>query len=291
MSADPFSSIYLNRQKEGAGSQMALLEVKNAGFSYESQAIFQDINFAVKPGEVFCLFGPNGCGKTTLLECLLGGLKLSQGSVLLNNRNLASLRPNEIAKIMAYVPQDHLKSFPYTVEEVVLMGRSSYIGFFSSPCPDDYNYVDQALELVGLRKLKDRPYTQISGGEVQLVMLARALAQQSPLIIMDEPTCHLDFRHEIAMLETMVRLVREMGLAIIMATHSPNHAFYFENNAIPTRVALMNDQKFSITGTPSAILTEKNLMALYQVVAKIISYSSDSGEPLKQVMPISTLHV
>lgn len=267
---------------------MALLEIRNAAFCYPGQVIFQDISFSVNPGEVFCIFGPNGCGKTTLLECILGGLTLNQGTILLKGQNMSALRPKQIAKQMAYVPQTHVKSFPYTVEEVVLMGRSAYIGLLSKPAPEDYQAVERALALVGLSHLKDRPYTQISGGENQLVLLARALAQQSPLIVMDEPTCHLDFKHELFFLETMVRLVRETKLTIVMATHFPNHAYFFENNAVPTQVALMNGKTVSVSGVPSAVLTEKNMLELYQVATKIVSYTTDTGQILKQVMPCST---
>lgn len=270
---------------------MALLDVEEASFDYAGVAVFRNVNFSVNKGEIFCLFGPNGCGKTTLLECLLGGLRLTGGSVRLNGLSVESLRPSDMAKLVAYVPQDHHKSFPYSVEEIVLMGRAAYLGLFSAPGPSDYEIAHWALNLVGINRLAKRPYTQISGGEAQLVLLARALAQQAPLIVMDEPTCHLDFRHEIAMLETMVRLVHDTGLTIIMATHAPNHAFYFENNALPIRVALMNHQTFSLTGTPSVVLTEDNLKDLYQVRARVISCYSETGAELKQVMPVSTLTI
>lgn len=266
---------------------MSLMEVKNASFSYDSQDVFQNINFQVNPGEIFCIIGPNGCGKTTLLDCILGILKLKKGVILLNGKNINDIPPGDMAKQVAYVPQSHTKTFPYTVLDIVLMGRASYTGVFSSPSREDTVIAEQALKMVGLTKYKHRPYTQLSGGEGQLVMIARALAQRTPLIIMDEPTAHLDFKHELIVLETVVQLVKETGLSIIMATHFPNHAFYFENNHIATTVALMNQMTFSTCGSPSGVLSEENLKSLYNISAKVVAYRINDIE-LKQIIPLST---
>ena len=268
---------------------MSLLELKGASFGYNQQDIFTDIYFKIDKGEIFCIIGPNGCGKTTLLDSILGILRLKRGDILINGGSMQKMRPHEIARQIAYIPQAHNKTFPYTVLDVVLMGRAAYTGIFSSPSEDDVVIAEEALALVGLTRLKSRPYTQLSGGEGQLVMIARALAQKTPLLIMDEPTAHLDFKHELTVLETVVQLINDTGLSIIMATHFPNHAFYFENNNIKTSVALMDQKTFSQVGSPGDVISEKNLMTLYKINAKVVACPIGNGGQLKQIIPISTI--
>ncbi|KAF1085302.1 putative ABC transporter ATP-binding protein [Sporotomaculum syntrophicum] len=268
---------------------MHLLEVIDASFSYKSAKIFEHISISIGPGEVHCIIGPNGCGKTTLLDCILGILKFNAGEIKLMGRNINQYRIWEIANQMAYVPQSHAKTFPYTVLDIVLMGRASHTGMFSSPDMEDRAIAEDALAMVGLSRYKDRPYTQLSGGEGQLVMIARALAQQTPLIIMDEPTAHLDFKHELIVLETIVRLVRDTGLSVVMATHFPNHAFYFANHGINTFVALMSNHSFMAKGHPDNILTEENLQSVYNIYAKVVTQHIDEIGELKQIIPVGTL--
>lgn len=267
---------------------MSLIEVRNISFGYDRQALFQNVGFQVNSGEILCLIGPNGCGKTTLLDCLLGTIKPRTGQIFFRGEEINTLRPSDIAKHIAYVPQDHEKSFPYSVLDIVLMGRTPYTGMFSSPSLEDRRIAEEALDLLGLKRFKDRPYTQLSGGEGQLVILARALAQKTPVIIMDEPTAHLDFKHELLIMETIVRLVRETGLSVIMATHFPNHAFYFENNNIATSVALMNEKTLTAVGSPRDILSEENIKAVYNINAKVVSCAIGDND-LKQIIPINTL--
>ena len=202
---------------------------------------------------------------------------------------LAVMKPREIARQIAYVPQAHEKTFPYTVLEIVLMGRASFVGITGSPGKEDRLAAEAALDLVGVRYLSQRPYTRLSGGESQLVMIARALAQNTKLLVMDEPTAHLDFRHELQVLEVMVKLVKEQGLAILMATHFPNHAFYFENQQVKSRVAMMEKGKFFALGTPGEVLSESNVQNLYNINARVLSYSEDGVEQLKQIVAINTV--
>lgn len=268
---------------------MALLDVMNASFSYGSGDIFRRISFSVRAGEIFCLLGPNGCGKTTLLDCMLGSLKLKTGDIRLDGKTIGRMRPGELARAIAYVPQKHDRTFPYTVQDIVKMGRAAYIGLFGAPSRADEKAALEALEAVGMAHLRHRPYTQISGGESQLVMIARALAQATPMIIMDEPTAHLDFRHELVIMETVARLVREKGIAIIMATHFPNHAFYFQNNGVATRVALLHEGSFLAAGAPGDILSERNMELLYGVRAKLLTCEAGSAGTMKQIIPLGTV--
>ena len=264
------------------------MEAIDIGFAYPRHHVFENINFSVAPGEIFCLLGPNGCGKTTLLDCVLGLSKPQGGKVLLNGVSMRKLSPGKIAQQVAYVPQIHEKTFPYTVLDVVLMGRASYIGMFDSPDEEDIAIAKQALAMVGITRLQDRRYTQAQrrrrttgyGGP-------GSGAARRLLIVMDEPTSHLDFKHEMVIMETIVHLVQDAGLSILMATHFPNHCFYFENNGVVTRAALMSNGKFLAVGRPEEVLSEDNMKQLYNVDTRVISCDIEGKGELKQVIPIS----
>ncbi|MBU1170990.1 MAG: ABC transporter ATP-binding protein [Proteobacteria bacterium] len=267
---------------------MALINVKNISFSYGARIIFSQISFCVEPGQVYCLLGPNGCGKTTLLDCVLGFLTPDEGQILIRGKDSALCRSGWLSKSMSYVPQNHEGTFPYTVFDMVLMGRAAHIPFFSSPSPDDKDISWEAIEQVGLTEMAMRPYTLLSGGERQLVLIARALAQQAPVIIMDEPTAHLDFKHEFIVLETIMNLVRTRGLALVISTHFPNQAYYFESHQIPTTVAMLHKGRFIHSGPPDQVLTKDGIRTLYGIDSTIVSFDNN-GAPLKHVIPVKTL--
>lgn len=267
---------------------MNLLEVNEATFAYKpGEDIFSQISFNVQKGEIFCLLGPNGCGKSTLLDCVLGLLQPREGRIILDDMNVIGASASQLARKVAYVPQSHEKTFPYLVSDIILMGRASHISFWDSPSSEDKELVNEAMLQVGIYHLRNRPYIQLSGGESQLVMLARALAQKTPLIVMDEPTAHLDFKNELLILETMVNLVKEAGISILMATHFPNHAFYFENHQVQTRVALMVDRGFIETGTPGLVISESILEKVYQVETHLVDYKLGDNK-WRQVIPLRT---
>ena len=268
---------------------MTLITVNNAAFDYDQKNIFKGINFEVHEGEIFCLLGPNGSGKTTLLDCILGVLKLKKGRILFDGRDISSLGPGKLSKFLSYVPQRHDCAFPYSVFDIVLMGRAVYTKLFSAPSAEDRRISEEALDIAGISELKERPYTHISGGELQLVMIARALAQATPLIIMDEPTSHLDFRHEMVVLETIVRLVRDKNISVIIATHFPNHAFYFEDSRVKTGVAMLVDGGFMETGMPADILNPENIKRLYGVESNVIIHGHETGKVQKQIIPIRSI--
>jgi iron complex transport system ATP-binding protein len=267
-----------------------MIKVSNATFSYGKENVFEDISLEIRRGQIFCLFGPNGCGKTTLLHCMLGMLGLASGNITLAGSDVSRLKPQEIARLAAYIPQMHEKPFPYKVIDMVLMGRAAYTGMFSVPTAKDRKIAEEVLERLGIAHFRDRPYTQLSGGETQLVLVARALAQQTPMLLMDEPTAHLDFRNELYFLETIARLVQDTGLTIVMATHFPNHAFYFEGTSIESGLALMNDRKIAVQGPPAAVLTEENMARTFNIKSKVISYESQ-GKKVRQIVPLETIQV
>ena len=180
-----------------------LVDVKNISFSYDkdSPAVFENISFSIEKGDVLCVLGPNGTGKTTLIKCINGLHKVNEGEVYLNGSSIQTLSFKDISRMVGYIPQGHVPSFPFNVFDVVLMGRSPYLSITSSPKERDREIAMNALETLGIEDLKDKPYTNLSGGERQLVFLARVLAQEPDLLILDEPTNHLDFGNQIKLLE------------------------------------------------------------------------------------------
>lgn len=268
---------------------MSIIEVHNATFGYGKENIFRDISFSVTKGEVFCLLGPNGSGKTTLLDCVLGTNKLNSGNIKVNGKNIASYNPRKLAQQISYVPQRHECAFPYRVIDVTMMGRAPYTGIFSAPSKNDRKIARKALKLTGIYHLRRRPYTQLSGGELQLVMIARALAQNTSVIVMDEPTAHLDFRHELVVLETIMNLVKEKEISVLMATHFPNHAFYFDDNNLKINIALLKNGQFIANGRPGEMLNEEIIEDLYGVKSSLFFYSENNQNDRRRIIPLKTV--
>lgn len=260
-----------------------VLQVSGVSFAYGQREILHDVSLAMHSGEILCLMGPNGSGKTTLLDTVMDIHQPASGNIELLNRPLTSYKRHEIAQNMAYVPQIHDITFPYTVKEIVMMGRTAYTGFFGEPQPEDEEISLQALAKIGILEFADKPYSKLSGGEVKLVLLARALGQRTSLIIMDEPTAHLDFRNELLFLETIVDLCTKEDIAVLMATHSPSHAFYFAAKKLNCHAAMMNKGKMISYGTPEKVVTEKNIREVYGVKTKITSEWDEQGLEMKTV--------
>ena len=252
-----------------------LLQVHNACFSYAQRPILQNISFCLPEGSIFCIVGRNGCGKTTLLDCVMGMHRLQSGKILLLDKQASDYKPRDFASHVAYVPQAHAQTFPYTVLDVVVMGRTHAISAFASPGAYDRDIAMQSLVDVGMEHLADRLYTELSGGELQMVLLARALAQQPKLIVMDEPTAHLDFKNEWEVLCTIASLVRDKGLSILMATHFLNQAFFLQNAGTDIKVALMDNANFKQVGSADEVLTEKNLLEVYDMQTRVIRHAED----------------
>ncbi len=265
---------------------MTLVSVRNASFSYEGMTVFENINLDLARGEILCLFGPNGCGKTTLLDNILGHLEPDEGSIIIDVKDRGRYSHREIARKIAYVPQVHERTFPYRVIDIVVMGRTPYLSPYSSPGMEDYMIAENSLEMIGIGKLKDRLYTRLSGGETQLVILARALAQDAPVIIMDEPASHLDFRHELILLETVAELVEKKNLSILLSTHSPNHAFYFENRGLPVRVAMMAEKRIIYMGTPGDVITEEKMKRVFNINTKVFTGNGAETSKMKYIVPV-----
>jgi iron complex transport system ATP-binding protein len=242
-----------------------LIQIRQTSFRYGERTILSDLDLDVYRGEILSVLGPNGCGKTTLLRCIAGALTPSDGSVRVGGEEVKSLAPPARARRIGFLFQDHTASFPYAIRDVVLMGRAPHLGFFGFPGPRDRALAEQALERVGMLHLQDRPYTRVSGGERQLVLLARILVQEPDLILLDEPTAHLDLRNQVLTLR-MVRSLAADGLTMIMTTHDPNHALWFGG-----RAALMKAGRFVAVGPAQDVMTEATLTSTYDVAVAVFS--------------------
>lgn len=257
------------------------LEVKNISCGYGKKIIIRDLSFKIKSGETFTILGPNGVGKTTLFKAILGFIKLQKGKILLNGKDISKISRKEYAKYIGYVPQAHIPPFPYKVIDVVLMGRNPHINSFSQPKKEDYLIALECLSKMGIEDLKDRTYTEISGGERQLTLIARALAQDSQLLIMDEPTSNLDYGNQMKVLKYIDNIVKD-NKAVLMTTHYPNHVFLYS-----TKVATLSNNKEFRVGTPDTIMTEENLKDIYNIDVKIVS-SENKGKRgiVKYCLPV-----
>jgi iron complex transport system ATP-binding protein len=235
------------------------LEAERLGFGYPGKPVGRDVDLAVGPGEVVCLLGPNGSGKTTLFKTLLGLLPAQGGTVRIDGRPLDALPRAAVAQRVAYVPQAHAAHFPYTVLDMVLMGRTAHLGPFARPGPRDHAAAQAALATLAIADLAHADYTRISGGQRQLALIARALAQAAPLIVMDEPTASLDFGNQALVLRE-VRALAAQGYGIVLSTHDPDHAF-----ACAATVALLHEGRLTAQGPPANVLTAARLESVYGV--------------------------
>ncbi len=237
--------------------------IRSAGFSYGNKVVWRDINLRVKQGETICLLGPNGCGKTTLLNCIHGDLTPQSGEIQIDGRDVQKMTIIERARNMGYVFQEHSAPFPYSSLEVVRMGRSPHLGIFQVPSEQDTELAGDIMEEMGIGHLADKRYTMLSGGERQLVLIARTLCQEPEMILFDEPTSHLDFKNQTLILRTISRLAGR-GLTIIMTSHFPNHAWL-----LSSRVAMMGQNGIIAEGPAERVMTEENLSETYGLRVKV----------------------
>lgn len=259
-----------------------MLSAEHISFHYKGKKnILNDISFSLNRGEVLCLLGPNGTGKTTLMRCLLGILKPVNGRFLWQGNDINSFSIRKRAQCMAYVPQASALSFPYEVREVILMGRIAHLSLGSSPGEKDLKIVDEAMNKMGISHMKHNIFQNLSGGEKQMVLIARAMAQQASLMILDEPTASLDFANQVSAL-TMIRELSHQGYTILMISHSPDHAFL-----VADQVIMMKDGFVYAAGKPADVINEQTLTKLYGVKATVCTTDVISaGKKTKVCIPL-----
>ena len=256
------------------------LTLKHVTCGYGTTPILKDVSLTLRQGEIVCILGPNGIGKTTVFRSVLGFLKLLDGEVLLDGIPRDRMRARDFAKCVGYVPQSHEPPFPYSVPDVVVMGRAAHLRPFEAPGFEEYRIVDQVLNMLEISYLREKTYTQISGGERQMVLIARALAQNSGLLVMDEPTANLDFGNQIHVLQSIKKLTAS-GLGVLMTTHNPDHAFLCCD-----RVILLTKDKQVLEGPVDEIVTEENLRKAYGVEVRITTTVTETGEKIRSCVPL-----
>ncbi len=258
---------------------MEKVRTDNVCFGYNGRTVLHDISLCIEGGYVLSLLGPNGSGKTTLLKVLLGLYQPDTGNVLLEGTPMSELTPRQLARKVAYVPQTHRMSFAYTVFDIILMGRASYTSFFSRYSKEDYEIAEQAMERLSITWLRDRVYTEISGGERQLTLIGRALAQGADTLVMDEPLNGLDYGNQIKLLECIAGLAQE-GYTFVKTTHFPDHALWVSN-----RVVLMHQGRIIADGPTENVINEHNISELYDRDIAIL----DVGNGVRTCLPRSLL--
>ena len=249
---------------------MKTLDIQSLNFAYSTRGpqVLRDVSFTTESGDLLAVLGPNGVGKSTLFKCMLGFLRNYAGKIYLNGSDIKSMTHKEIAKQIAYIPQSTYPVFNYEVLDVVLMGLTSSLKVLSSPKQEHIDEAQAALESLGIAHLAHAGYGEISGGERQLALIARALVQKSKILIMDEPTANLDYGNQFRVMQRISGLAKE-GYTIILSTHNPDHAFLYAN-----RVVMIHKGTVIADGSPDSVLDADLIKTVYGVSVKVESFEN-----------------
>ena len=254
-----------------------ILEVRDLSFAYPGgETLFDHVSFALEEGQIFSILGANGAGKSTMMNCIANLLTPNRGEIRIAGKRLSDMSIREVSMLIGYVPQMHTAAYGYAVRDFVVMGRAPHLGFLKQPSAADFALVDETLEELGIARLANRPYTELSGGERQQVSIARAIVQQPKIIMLDEPTNHLDYGNQLRMLH-LVRKLASKGYTIIITSHMPDHVLMLGGS-----VGMLNDDGSFVTGRNEDIITEENLRRLYGVDVRLIYL-----EQLRRVVCVS----
>ena len=259
-----------------------ILKVENGCFGYPKQdEILTDINIQLDEGHILSVLGPNGIGKTTLLKCIIGLMPWSRGRSLLMGNDIRNMSSKEIWNTISYIPQSHGFSFSYTGLEMVMLGRSSHLGLFQQPGKKEIELAEQMMERVGITRLADKDCNRMSGGELQMVLIAKALINEPKLIILDEPETGLDFHNQILVLNMVEKLAHEETISAIMNTHYPTNAMSIADEAF-----MMNHRGERFYGKTGDILNEQNISRSFDVnvVVDEIIYQN---KMIRSIIPVS----
>ena len=246
------------------------IEVKNLSFSYGPRPVLHDINMEVDTGEFLSILGPNGVGKSTLFRCILGLLQDYEGSVLIDGIDARRLSEKELSKKIAYIPQHTVPSFNFSVEDIVLMGTTAGSNLLRKPRKEEYLKAESAMDKMGIIDMRERCFHHLSGGERQLAVIARALAQDARILMLDEPTAALDFGNQLKVLRQIKSLADE-GYTVIQTTHNPEHAFMFSD-----KIIAIKDGRRLAYGTPEEIIIDETVSTLYGTQISVASFAEDS---------------
>ena len=258
-----------------------LLEVKGLSCGYHRKEIVHSIDFSIEKGEFVCIIGANGCGKTTTLKTILGLLKPFNGTIRVKGRDTSGLSEKERARRFAYIPQIHSLPFSFKVADVVLLGRTPYINSLSVISDEDRSVAWRSLQQLRIEHLAERTFTHLSGGQQQLVLIARALAQEPDVLVMDEPTASLDFGNQQTVLSRMKDLVGS-GTSVCMVTHDPGHAFYCAD-----RVLVMHEGVLIADGSPHEVITTESMRTIYGTRVQVVEIVTEEGKKTSVCVPVS----
>lgn len=252
------------------------LEVRDGNFHYMKRRMklpnlyAKNVNFTLQPGEILSILGPNGAGKTTMLKCITGLLDWTEGETYVDDQPMSSMKRKELWKRIGYVPQAHKMTFGYKLLDLVIMGRAPYISTLSQPSKNDTQAALEALDVVGIRHLAEKSCNEVSGGELQLALIARTLVSDPEVLILDEPESHLDIQKQIVILQTIHRLAKEKGISCIINTHYPNHAFYLADHVLMT-----GKDKGLVFGPTHEVMTEARMKHFFGIELKKIIFEED----------------
>jgi len=246
------------------------LAVEDLSYGYPGRTVGHDIGFTVGTGEVLCVLGRNGEGKSTLFRTILGLLPPRAGVVQVDGEPISGWSPRRRAQAFGYVPQNSGGAFPFTVADLVLMGRTAHRGVFAAPSGADRRAADEAIAALAIEHLAQREWLRVSGGERQLALVARALAQEPLILVLDEPTASLDFGNQVRVLDAVRSLAEQRGLSVLLSTHHPEQAF-----ACADRVAVLAGGALLRVGAPADVITPETLRACYSVDVAVLPVADD----------------
>lgn len=260
-----------------------LLEIQDARGGYGHGDIVKGVSCFADSGDILCLLGPNGCGKTTLFRLLLGTIPLTGGLIRINGQDIRKLSAKELAGLVAYIPQYHRPIFSYTVLDVVIMGRASHFSAFDTPKSVDREAAFEALKKVNAVDLANQKYTSLSGGQRQLILIARAICQAAKVFVMDEPAANLDYANQQLLMDVTVDLARK-GYCVVLSTHSPEHPA-----SVGSKVLLMREGRVEGFGTPAQVLTSENLESVYGIEMDVVTIQDRYGSSRTICLPVKKL--
>lgn len=258
-----------------------IFEVRDGGFCYGKKQILNHISFSVETGQVLSVLGSNGVGKTTLLKCMMGILKWEYGLSFIDGIPISEMSQKELWKKMAYVPQAKGIAYAYTALDMVVLGRSAHIATFAQPRKEDLEQALTAMKDVGILYLKDKPCTQMSGGELQMVLIARALTGEPEMLVLDEPESNLDFKNQLIILDTIKKLSKEKHISAIVNTHYPAHAMQISDKAL-----MLNRDGTSSYGPSDHVINEENMKKSFGVNVFINELELEDNR-YRSVIPLS----
>ncbi len=249
-----------------------MLSIHDLNAGYPGRPVLRGVSLEVPRGRVTAVLGPNGAGKTTLIRAIAGRAHVAQGRVQWHARDLLRMSPRERARILAVIPQSPIWPPQFTVAQAVLLGRTPYLPWWGQARPEDWTAVHRALDAVGLRDMAQRPLAALSGGERQRVWIARSLAQDTPVLLFDEPTTHLDWHYQLAILDLAREQAHRHGRAVLVVLHDLNHAAWYADH-----VVLLHQGRVVARGTPRAVLTPERIAQVYRVAVDVVEHG---GRPV-----------